>query len=240
MQSVAPAAWLASGGKPEEDVDCSPINNWFGGFHIPQTSSVHAPAAWKMKAATPLNKAATLPILEGASVPLARSIKTTMPGMKTKLSNVEVSSWQEQSSGRHSAQGQPGQFASSSEAWVQRGQCFQRQVCIVWMILNDPRTPWYVRVVAAGTVGYLFSPVQLIPSFIPVIGFLDDFAALWLGFRFIQRFAPEAVVRDSNEQATKMPPISARELKRVTWIAAVAFVLIGLSGAVFAAWWLFR
>jgi len=176
----------------------------------------------------------------GGSAPLARSIKTTMPGMKTKLTNVEVSSWPEQPPGRHSAQGQPGQFVSSSEAWLKRGQRFQRQVCMVWMILKDPRTPWYVRVVAAGTVGYLFSPVQLIPSFIPVIGFLDDFAALWLGFRFIQRFAPEAVVRDCNEQAAKMPPISARELKRMTRIAAVAFVLIGLSGAVCAAWWLFR
>jgi uncharacterized membrane protein YkvA (DUF1232 family) len=160
--------------------------------------------------------------------------------MKTKLTDGEVSSWPEEPPGTHSDQGQPGQFVSSSEAWVQRGQCFQRQLCAVWMILKDPRTPWYARVVAAGTVGYLFSPVQLIPSFIPVIGFLDDFAALWLGFRLIQRFAPEAVVRDCNDQAAKMPPISARELKRVTQIAAASFVLIGLSGALSAIWWLFQ
>jgi hypothetical protein len=47
MQSAAPGAWLPAAGKPEEEGDCSPINIWFGGFHIPQTSSAHAPAAWR-------------------------------------------------------------------------------------------------------------------------------------------------------------------------------------------------
>jgi uncharacterized membrane protein YkvA (DUF1232 family) len=163
--------------------------------------------------------------------------QNTKPAMKTKLTNADISSWPEEPSARNSERRR---FGGSAEAWVQRGRSFQRQVCVVWMILKDPRTPWYARVVAAGTVGYLFSPVQLIPSFIPVIGLLDDFAALWLGFKFIQRFAPAAVVQDCNEQAARMPPISAREMRRVAQMAAFGIAALGLIGALSAAWWFLR
>jgi uncharacterized membrane protein YkvA (DUF1232 family) len=172
-------------------------------------------------------------------VPLCASIKFTIAGMKTKLTKANICLWPEFSARNPELQHR-GRFPGSSEAWLQRGQSFQRQVCVVWMILKDPRTPWYVRVAAAGTVGYLFSPVQLIPSFIPVIGLLDDFAALWLGFKLIQRFAPAAVLRECNEQAARMPPISAREMKRVARMAAVAIAMVGLSGAAVAVWWLIR
>lgn len=167
------------------------------------------------------------------------SIKTTIARMKTKLTNADISSRPEGPSPRN-LERQLGGSGGWGEAWVQRGQSFQRQVCVVWMILKDPRTPWYVRMVAAGTVGYLFSPVQLIPSFIPIIGFLDDFAALWLGFKIIQRFAPAVVVRDCNEQAARMPPVSARETKRVARMAAAAFALVGLLGTFSAIWWFFQ
>ena len=72
-----------------------------------------------------------------------------------------------------------------------------------------------MRVIAACTLGYLFSPVQLIPSFIPVIGLLDDVAVVWLGFKLIQRFAPADLVDDCKLQAAKLPLISSSEIKRL-------------------------
>ncbi len=118
---------------------------------------------------------------------------------------------------------------------MERGQSFQREVCIVCMILKDPRTPWYVRVIAACTVGYLFSPVQLIPSFIPVIGLLDDFAVLWAGFRLIRRLAPGFVTRDCMERAARAPIFSASEMKPVVRIAAVVIIAVWLIAALAAA-----
>jgi len=169
-------------------------------------------------------------------VSLRGSIKITIAGVKTKLTNANIWLWPELSA-RNPEKQHHGRLPGSGETWLQRGQSFQRQVCVVWMILRDSRTPWYLRVAAAGTVGYLFSPVQLIPSFIPVIGLLDDFAALWLGFRLIQRFAPAAVLRDCKEEAARMPPISAREMKRVARMATVAIAMVGLLSAFAAVWW---
>jgi uncharacterized membrane protein YkvA (DUF1232 family) len=101
------------------------------------------------------------------------------------------------------------------DARVQAVESLQRQVCAVWMILKEPRTPWYVRVIAACTLGYLLSPVQLIPSFIPIIGLLDDVAVVWLGFKLIQRFAPADIVDDCKLEAARLPLISASEMKRL-------------------------
>jgi uncharacterized membrane protein YkvA (DUF1232 family) len=99
--------------------------------------------------------------------------------MKTKTTNPDVT-WPAAPAKNGEKNGGNG-FLSRGERWRQRQESFQREVCVVWMILKDSRTPWYARAAAACTVGYLFSPVQLIPSFIPVIGILDDFVVLWAG-----------------------------------------------------------
>jgi uncharacterized membrane protein YkvA (DUF1232 family) len=111
---------------------------------------------------------------------------------------------------------------------------------MVWMILKDPRTPWYARVVAACTVGYLLSPVQLIPSFIPVIGLLDDFAVLWVGYRLIRRLAPRAVMRHCREQSASAPIFSVGEMNPLGRLAAVVIIGVWLTAALAATLWLVR
>ena len=61
--------------------------------------------------------------------------------------------------------------------------------------------PWYGRLVAACTEGYLLSPIQLIPSFIPVIGFLDDLLVLFLGAKLLQRITPPDVLGECLQHA---------------------------------------
>ena len=85
--------------------------------------------------------------------------------------------------------------------WKQQARDLQTEVFVAWSIFKDRRTPWYVRAVAALVVGYLFSPVQLIPSFIPVIGFLDDFLVLGAGMRLIRWLTAEHVLRDARDNA---------------------------------------
>ena len=94
--------------------------------------------------------------------------------------------------------------------------------------------------VAASTVAYLFSPVQLIPSFIPVIGLLDDFAVLWVGLKLVRRLAPADVIRDSWERASGIPCVSGKEVRPMVRLATVVIAGIWLMAAIAATGWLFR
>jgi uncharacterized membrane protein YkvA (DUF1232 family) len=155
--------------------------------------------------------------------------------MKPKTANTYIVLWPAPAVSKRR-----GRFLDWVKGWKQPGQSFRREVCVVWLVLKDPRTPWRARVVAALTVGYLFSPVQLIPSFIPVIGFLDDFAALGIGYWLIRHLAPCSVMRDCREQSASSPTFSVREMKPLARLAAVVMVAIWLMAGLAATLWLVR
>jgi uncharacterized membrane protein YkvA (DUF1232 family) len=109
------------------------------------------------------------------------------------------------------------------KSWKEQGQILRNEVQVLWLILRDRRTPWYAKLLVGGAVGYVFSPVQLIPSFIPVIGFLDDFLALAAGFRLAYWLAPKTVIRDARWRARTL----ARERnEQVPTLASRAAVVI--------------
>jgi uncharacterized membrane protein YkvA (DUF1232 family) len=87
-----------------------------------------------------------------------------------------------------------------AKTWREQAEMLRREVTVIWFVCRDSRTPWYARVVAACAVGYIFSPIQLVPSFIPVIGFLDDFLALSIGFYLTRWLVPGDVIRDCREK----------------------------------------
>jgi uncharacterized membrane protein YkvA (DUF1232 family) len=72
------------------------------------------------------------------------------------------------------------------KAWA---RTLKRDAHAVWLCARDPRTPWPAKVVAIVTAAYALSPIDLIPDFIPVLGYLDDLilvpAGLWLAIRLI-------------------------------------------------------
>ena len=90
--------------------------------------------------------------------------------------------------------------------------------------------PWYARLVAACTAGYLFSPIQLIPSFIPLIGFLDDLLVLFAGVKLLQRITPPDVLAECHQLA------EAAEVRRKDEIRSSATIVAAL---VVATVWLF-
>jgi uncharacterized membrane protein YkvA (DUF1232 family) len=76
-----------------------------------------------------------------------------------------------------------------------------RQAWTLTLLLRHPRVPWISRFVAGCTVSYLLSPIQLIPTFIPVIGQLDDLFVLYVGMKLIRRLTPSEILTECEAQA---------------------------------------
>ena len=79
----------------------------------------------------------------------------------------------------------------------QKARLLKTDILALWFAYRDSRTPWYAKLWAAMVVGYAFSPIDLIPDFIPVLGYLDDVILLPLGIMFAIRLIPEEVLADS-------------------------------------------
>ena len=111
------------------------------------------------------------------------------------------------------------------EAWKQRARQLKRDTYALYLAYRDPRVPWHARLFAACVVGYAFSPIDLIPDFVPIVGYLDDLVLVPLGVVLALRMIPPAVwaeCRAKSEQAL-------RDGKPVSWVAAVVIVLVWLS-----------
>lgn len=83
----------------------------------------------------------------------------------------------------------------------EQGRRIRQEAHVFYFAFKDPRMPWYGRLVAACTVGYLLSPIQLIPSFIPGIGFMDDFLVLALGLKLLRKITPPDVLTECRKLA---------------------------------------
>lgn len=103
----------------------------------------------------------------------------------------------------------------------------------MYFAARDPRVPWYAKAVAGIVVGYALSPIDLIPDFIPLLGYLDDLLLLPLGLILAIWLIPDAVWADCLERARSA---SARPGKS-GWIAAIVIVLVWVLSAIAAFSW---
>lgn len=94
--------------------------------------------------------------------------------------------------------------------------------------VQTSRAPWYAKVVAPCSAGYVFSPIQLIPSYIPVIGFLDDFLVLFVGARLLQRIIPSDVLTECRHLADAAEMRRKGEIRSAAAVASsVVIVAVG-------------
>jgi uncharacterized membrane protein YkvA (DUF1232 family) len=98
------------------------------------------------------------------------------------------------------------------------------EVYAIYVAYRDPRVPWYARIFAACVVGYAFSPIDLIPDPIPVIGYLDDLILVPLGIKLALSMIPANVMDESREKAKAM----IGQGKPVNRVAAVVIICIWL------------
>jgi uncharacterized membrane protein YkvA (DUF1232 family) len=114
-----------------------------------------------------------------------------------------------------------GQFI---EQWKQQARKLKIEVYALYLAYRDPRVPLYARIFAGCVVAYAFSPIDLIPDFIPVIGYLDDLVLVPLGIKIALSMIPENVMNESREKAQEI----IRQGKPVNRVAAVIIILIWL------------
>lgn len=119
-----------------------------------------------------------------------------------------------------------------SKAWARR---IKRDAVTLWFAKSHAEAPWYAKAMGAFVVAYALSPIDLIPDFIPVLGYLDDVILLpfliWLTIRMI----PPAALADSRKKAEEWMA-SAASKPRST-VGAIAIVLVWIVVAVMAARW---
>jgi uncharacterized membrane protein YkvA (DUF1232 family) len=87
------------------------------------------------------------------------------------------------------------------DGWKGRVRQLKRETYALYLAARDPRTPWYAKALAICVVGYAISPIDLIPDFIPIVGYLDDLLLVPLGIAITLRLVPSHVLAESRERA---------------------------------------
>lgn len=121
-------------------------------------------------------------------------------------------------------------------AWKARARAIKIEVYSLYLVRRDPRVPWYAKALMACVVAYALSPIDLIPDFIPVVGYLDDLVLIPLGVMAVRRMVPAVVLDECRVRARE--GIAVRT--PVSWTAAVIIVAIWLAVVAIFGRWLLR
>jgi uncharacterized membrane protein YkvA (DUF1232 family) len=103
----------------------------------------------------------------------------------------------------------------------------------LYFAARDPGTPWYAKLLVAAIVAYALSPIDLIPDFVPLIGYLDDLILIPLGIALAIRLIPPAVLADCRARAQAC----AQNCKPVSRVAGAVIVLLWLVLAALCIAW---
>lgn len=108
------------------------------------------------------------------------------------------------------------------EQWKRRARQLEAETYALYLAYKDPRVPWYAKAFAVCVVGYAFSPIDLIPDFIPVLGYLDDLVLVPLGIALALKMMPQTVWDECRENAQE----TLSQDKRSNWVAAGVIIAI--------------
>jgi uncharacterized membrane protein YkvA (DUF1232 family) len=120
---------------------------------------------------------------------------------------------------------------SRIKAWARD---LKRDAYAVYLASRDPRVPWYAKAAAVAVAAYALSPIDLIPDFIPVVGYLDDLLIVPLGVWIVVRLIPDQVMvecRARADEAAECPSSRA---------GMVAILLLWIAGALGLGWVVYR
>lgn len=114
------------------------------------------------------------------------------------------------------------------------GRVVKRDVVALWLAARDPRTPWYAKALALAVAAYALSPIDLIPDFVPVLGYLDDAVIVPLGILLTVMLIPGDLMAEFRAEAER------RSERPVSRAGAAVVIVLWIAAAVALAWWLFN
>lgn len=121
------------------------------------------------------------------------------------------------------------------ERWKVRARQLKTEVYALYLAYKDPRVSWTARIFAACVVAYALSPIDLIPDFIPIIGYLDDLLLVPLGIALAIKMIPSAVMersrKEANQRLGKGPLVSrtATAVIVIIWILLAILLLVATA-----------
>jgi len=110
------------------------------------------------------------------------------------------------------------------KSWKTKSNRLQSEIVALYLAYKHPRTPWYAKVLAALIIGYTLSPIDLIPDFIPVVGYLDDLILVPAGIILLLKIIPRDILEECRAKAQS----DFLNKKPKNGIAAFIIVLIWL------------
>jgi uncharacterized membrane protein YkvA (DUF1232 family) len=108
--------------------------------------------------------------------------------------------------------------------WKRRVGQLKLETYALYLAYRDPRVPWYAKAFAACVVGYALSPIDLIPDFIPLLGYLDDLVLVPLGIALALRMIPPPIMEECRAEARE----TWSKDKPRNWVAGGIIVAIWL------------
>lgn len=103
-----------------------------------------------------------------------------------------------------------------------KAEALKKEVFALFIAFKDQRTPWYAKVFSALVLAYAFSPIDLIPDFVPFLGYLDDLVIIPAGVAVALKMIPENVMLEARKQAETQ----LQEGKSLGWVGAAIIILI--------------
>ena len=123
-------------------------------------------------------------------------------------------------------------MTSRLKTWA---RSIRRDVHALYLASRDPRVPWYAKALGLMVAGYALSPIDLIPDFIPVLGYLDDLILVPAGIWLVIRLIPPHVMAEHRELAAAAQdrPVSRTAAIFVVcvWVILAAFLIVMIARA---------
>ncbi|MEH7225263.1 YkvA family protein [Bacillus sp. JJ1566] len=112
-----------------------------------------------------------------------------------------------------------GELMEKIKNWAKK---LKKQIFVLYFAYKDARVPWYAKLFTAGVVAYTFSPIDLIPDFIPILGYLDEVILVPIGIMFAMKMIPKAVIADCEVKAEEL----IKNGKPKNWVAGALILLL--------------
>lgn len=121
------------------------------------------------------------------------------------------------------------------ERWKREVKRLRIETYALYLAYRDPRVPWYAKAVTAIVVGYAFSPIDLIPDFVPVLGYLDDLVLVPIGIALALRLIPPGILDEYRDESRDLMESGGPKSRATAAVIITIWVLAIALGACLAA-----